>query len=97
MKILSWWSSSRQRTIERDIEGKNILITGAGGTIGSEISKQIMKFLPRKIILLEMSEPALHSLSRQLNDYYPDAKILNSLLEMHVMKICLKKYLKKTN
>ena len=77
--------------LKESIEGKTILITGAGGTIGSEISKQIIKFLPRKIILLEMSEPALHSISRELHDYYPDFRNIEFTLGNACNKNLLKK------
>ncbi len=72
--------SPNYELLEESIKGKTILITGAGGTIGSELSKQILNIFPKKIILLEMSEPALHNLSRQFYDYSPDFKNVEFIL-----------------
>tara|TARA_Y100000741_G_scaffold365208_1_gene360623 strand:- start:3649 stop:5580 length:1932 start_codon:yes stop_codon:yes gene_type:complete len=51
------------------IEGKCVLITGCGGSIGSELARQIVKLNPHKIILLEQSEYFLYEIDRELNDY----------------------------
>jgi FlaA1/EpsC-like NDP-sugar epimerase len=48
------------------IRGKSILITGAGGSIGSELCRQIMELAPRRVILLEVSELALYHIEREL-------------------------------
>ena len=47
---------------------KNILITGAGGSIGSGIAKELIKFKPNKLLLLDISENNLFKLSMQLNE-----------------------------
>lgn len=46
--------------------GKTVLITGAGGSIGSEICRQVMRFEPAKMVLVERSEHALFSIQREL-------------------------------
>ena len=51
------------------IEGKSVLITGCGGSIGSELARQIIKLNPVKIILLEQSEYFLYEIDHELNDY----------------------------
>ena len=51
------------------IEGKSVLITGCGGSIGSELARQIIKLNPIKIILLEQSEYFLYEIDHELNDY----------------------------
>lgn len=50
------------------IRDKNILVTGAGGTIGAELCRQIVKIKPKKIILLELNEYALYSIEKELQD-----------------------------
>lgn len=56
------------------IDGKSILVTGAGGSIGSELVRQIIKYAPRKLILLELSETALYEIESQVGLYLRDAK-----------------------
>ena len=46
--------------------GRSILITGAGGTIGSELCRQLMGMLPQRLVLLEISELALYTLELEL-------------------------------
>lgn len=48
------------------LKGKNILITGAGGSIGSEISRQCQNYLPSKLLLLDRDESSLHALELDL-------------------------------
>lgn len=50
------------------IEGRSILVTGAGGSIGSELCRIIIDWKPSRLVLLEISEFALYQLERQLKD-----------------------------
>lgn len=54
--------------IERCITDKVVMVTGAGGSIGSELCRQIVRSAPRELILLDSSEYALYSIERELRD-----------------------------
>lgn len=58
--------------VQRVLGGKRILITGAGGSIGSEIARIAAAFRPDRLILMERSENALFEIDRQLARAFPD-------------------------
>ena len=57
------------------IKGKTILITGAAGSIGSELSRQIARFLPIHLILLDQDETGIFNISQELRYGLPNLKI----------------------
>jgi FlaA1/EpsC-like NDP-sugar epimerase len=59
------------RGIRDFIEGKTVLITGAGGSIGMEIVTQVCAFGPRRVVLFEIDETELHNLSLRLTRLFP--------------------------
>ena len=59
----------------RFIENKNVMITGSGGSIGSEICRQIIKLKPNKIILYESNENSLYNINEDLNYLLDQLKI----------------------
>ncbi len=56
------------------IKDKTILVTGGGGSIGSELCRQIMKFNPQKLVVLDIYENNAYDLQMELNRKYPDNK-----------------------
>jgi FlaA1/EpsC-like NDP-sugar epimerase len=57
--------------ISTAIQGKNVLITGAGGSIGSELARQCARFNPKSLLLMERSENALFEIDRQIARFFP--------------------------
>jgi FlaA1/EpsC-like NDP-sugar epimerase len=68
--------------LSKNINSKIILVTGAGGSIGSEISRQIIKLNPKKLLLLELNEFALYNISEELNNVAPNLKIVPLLVNI---------------
>ncbi len=56
--------------ISREIEGKTIMVTGAAGSIGSEIIRQLTHFNPKLICVLDQAETSLYNIENELNDKY---------------------------
>jgi FlaA1/EpsC-like NDP-sugar epimerase len=61
--------NAKFRLLSKNISSKVVMVTGAGGSIGSEISRQIMKLNPKKLILVELSEFALYKIKRRIKKY----------------------------
>ncbi|MFQ5602058.1 MAG: polysaccharide biosynthesis protein [bacterium] len=61
--------------LRHEIEAKNVMVTGAGGSIGSEIARQCASRNPNLLILYERHETTLYYLERELREDYPDCRI----------------------
>ena len=76
--------------INLDYKEKSILITGGAGSIGSELSKQILKLNPHKLIIIDMSEYNLFNLSKHLqkikDEYILDTKVILKLCDISNIK-----------
>jgi len=62
-------ASSNQGLLSKNITDKVVVVTGAGGSIGSELCRQVASLKPKALILYEMSELALYTIERELSNY----------------------------
>lgn len=82
--------------LSRCISGKHVLVTGAGGSIGSELCRQIVKLAPARLVLLEQSEVALYDIERELRGLIEQSGRETTLIPMlgsvvnrgHVQRLC---------
>jgi len=70
------------KSIENFIKNKTILITGAAGSIGSELSRQIAKFRPSLLLLLDQDETGIFNISEELEDRFPRLKIFSIIADI---------------
>ncbi len=62
--------------LQRFLAGKVVLVSGAGGSIGSEICRQAMKFCPRRLLVLDRAENSLFEIDRELKERWLGADIV---------------------
>lgn len=60
-----------QKSIENFIQDKKVLITGAAGSIGSELSRQVAKFKPSLLLVLDQDETGIFNISKELGEKFP--------------------------
>ncbi|WP_348799467.1 polysaccharide biosynthesis protein [Flavobacterium adhaerens] len=70
------------KSISKQLKDKTILISGAAGSIGSEIVRQVLTFNPKRVIILDQAETPLHHLSLELEKTYPKSKIRNVIADV---------------
>jgi len=70
------------RQIKSFIENKSILITGAAGSIGSELSRQISKFNPKILLLIDQDETGIFNISKELEKKFPSLKIISKIVDI---------------
>ena len=83
-----------EELLQQDIKGRNILVTGAGGSIGNELCNEILRNSPKKLVLLELNELALYRVELALKKFpsvpilpclgsVDDSKLVKNLLSEH--------------
>jgi FlaA1/EpsC-like NDP-sugar epimerase len=87
--------AARPELLRRDITDRVVLVTGGGGSIGSELCRQIAKQQPKLLIVYELHEFALYQMDMELSEHYPklnkiaclgsvtDARALTRVLKKH--------------
>ena len=68
--------------LSKNINSKVVMVTGAGGSIGSEISRQIVRLKPKKLLLIELNEFALYKISEELKNINQNIKIIPLLINI---------------
>lgn len=89
-----------QAALDRDglaslIVGKIVLVTGAGGTIGGELVRQIAKYTPSQIILFDVSEYNLYRIDQELASLMPDLPrhtLIGDVSDAHTMEHIFSRY-----
>ncbi len=88
--------SPNQELLKTKITDKVVLVTGAGGSIGSELSRQILFLKPKRLILFEISESSLYQIEQELINLNIDNleifPVLGSVADLKRMKIIFNYY-----
>ena len=64
------------RQVDRDLHGKVVLITGAAGSIGSELARQAAAFGPSRLLLLEQAESPLFFIEQEIAEKHPELEVV---------------------
>jgi len=67
----------------RFLHGRRVLITGAGGSIGSEMCRQVCQFQPAKLILVEQAENPLFEIENELRASYPEIPLVACICDIY--------------
>ncbi|KVX56231.1 polysaccharide biosynthesis protein [Burkholderia stagnalis] len=62
--------------VEALLRGRVVMVTGAGGSIGSELCRQILRFAPAQLVAFDLSEYAMYRLTEELRERFPDQPVV---------------------
>ena len=65
-----------EQGIDLVLHGKTVLITGAGGSIGSELCRQVARYKPARLVLVELSEFNLYTIEQELSHAFPQLELV---------------------
>jgi FlaA1/EpsC-like NDP-sugar epimerase len=70
------------KSISNQLSGKRILISGAAGSIGSEIVRQVLIFNPKEVVILDQAETPLHSISLEIGKMVTSTKVVTVIADL---------------
>jgi len=62
--------------VEQLLHGRVVMVTGAGGSIGSELCRQILRFAPAQLVAYDLSEYAMYRLIEELHERFPECSVI---------------------
>ncbi|HBS53955.1 MAG TPA: polysaccharide biosynthesis protein, partial [Flavobacterium sp.] len=74
------------KSITKQLKGKTVLITGAAGSIGSEIVRQVLSFEPAKLVMVDQAETPLHDLTLETNSLESSTEIYSVIADVRSRK-----------
>lgn len=86
---------ANEQLLHQNITGKTVLVTGAGGSIGSELCRQILAQNPKTLVLFELSEFALYAIERELTQLPTQVQIipiLGSVLDANKLARVIRRF-----
>ncbi|MER2041350.1 nucleoside-diphosphate sugar epimerase/dehydratase [Desemzia incerta] len=76
--------------IAEQLSGQTVLVSGAGGSIGSEICRQIIRFSPQRILLLGHGENSIYLINKELNNMHTDTEVVPIIADIQDKERLLK-------
>ena len=86
---------ANMKSIRQYITGKTVMVTGGGGSIGSELCRQIIKQDPKMLVVLDIYENTAYDLQQELKYHYPDKDmrfVIGSVRDLHRLDVIFEKY-----
>ena len=71
-----------EQGIDLVLHGKTVLITGAGGSIGSELCRQVARYRPARLVLVELSEFNLYTIEQELGQLFPHLELMRLICDV---------------
>ncbi|HYP34111.1 MAG TPA: nucleoside-diphosphate sugar epimerase/dehydratase [Burkholderiaceae bacterium] len=71
-----------EQGIDLTLHGKTVLITGAGGSIGSELCRQVARYRPARLVLVELSEFNLYTIEQELGQLFPGLELVRLICDV---------------
>jgi FlaA1/EpsC-like NDP-sugar epimerase len=81
--------------VRATLAGKTVLITGAGGSIGSELCRQVARFQPARIVLYELSEFNLYTIEQELTEAHPAialTRLIGDVKDLQHLRLTMAKW-----